>query len=118
MGENGPVSIPELSDPQKLTQANIDAAITTKTPGVYVLGALNANHVMSVSYVGRSDDDLAGKIRRHIGNYQAFAYAMAANPLHAYQAECKLYHELQPSKNVMHPIRRPGVEWACPVCRR
>jgi hypothetical protein len=116
MSRNEPVPIPALLDPQKLTQANIDAAIKRKTPGVYVLGTLDADHVMTVSYVGRSDDDLAAKLRRHVGNYPAFAYALADTPLHAYQAECKLYHDLRPSKNVIHPVRQSGSEWVCLKC--
>ena len=71
MSRNEPVPIPALLDPDKLTQANIDAAIKRKSPGVYVLGTLDANHVMTVSYVGRSDADLAAKLRRHVGNYPA-----------------------------------------------
>jgi hypothetical protein len=81
-----------------------------------VLGTLGENKLMTVSYVGRSDDDLAARLRRHAGNYQAFAFATAESALSAYQGECRLYHALKPSKNVMHPIRKPAAEWACPVC--
>lgn len=118
MPRNDPVAIPDLHDPKDLTHANIEAAINTKSAGYYVLGSLSESKVMAVSYVGRSDDDIAGKLRRHIGNFQAFAFAIAASPLQAYQGECKLYHALKPSKNVLHPIRRPTPEWSCPVCGR
>jgi hypothetical protein len=113
---NQPMPLPELHDPVVLTRENVDSAIRSKSPGFYVLGALGDNQVMSVSYVGRSDDDLAGKLKRHVGNYAAFAYATAASALLAYQGECRLYHALKPSKNVMHPMRKPSAEWACPVC--
>jgi hypothetical protein len=111
-----PISLPELNDPDLLTPQKVDAAIRSRTPGFYVLGTMGDNKVMTVSYVGRSDDDLAGKLKRHAGNYQAFAYGTADSPLQAYQGECRLYHALKPSKNVMHPIRKGGDEWACPVC--
>ncbi len=111
-----PIPLPELHDPDHLTKEKVDAAIGHRTPGFYVLGTLGDNKVMSVSYVGRSDDDIAGKLKRHVGNYPAFAYATADSALLAYQGECRLYHALKPSKNVMHPIRRGGPEWACPVC--
>jgi hypothetical protein len=116
MRSNQPMPLPELRDPDTLTKDKVDSAIRTKTAGFYVLGTLGDNKVMSVSYVGRSDDDLATKLKRHAGNYAAFAFALAASPLLAYQGECKLYHALKPSKNVLHPIRKPAPEWACPVC--
>jgi hypothetical protein len=112
------ISLPELNDPKALTPENVDAAIRTKTPGFYVLGTMGDNKLMTVSYVGRSDDDLAGKLKRHAGNYPAFAFGTAESALLAYQGECRLYHALKPSKNVLHPIRKASAEWACPVCGR
>lgn len=116
MRSNQPMPLPELRDPEALTKEKVDAAIRHKTAGFYVLGALGDNKVMSVSYVGRSDDDLAAKLKRHAGNYAAFAFAATASALLAYQGECRLYHALKPSKNVMHPMGRGGPDWACPVC--
>ena len=113
-----PVAIPDLADPAALTEANIAGAIGYKTPGVYVLGVLNPGQVMSVSYVGRSDDDLAAKLRRHLGNYPGFAYAIKTSPLEAYTVECALYHKLQPSRNSSHPLRPANETWLCPVCGR
>lgn len=111
-----PMPLPELQDPDVLTKDKVDDAIGQRTAGFYVLGTLGDNKIMSVSYVGRSDDDLAAKLKRHVGNYPAFAYATAASALLAYQGECKLYHALKPSRNVLHPTRREAAEWACPVC--
>jgi len=112
------VSIPDLVDPMSLTEENIVASVPQRSPGVYVLGVLNAGQVMSVSYVGRSDDNLAAKLRRHIGNYPAFAFSVRATPAEAYALECTLYHQLQPSRNSTHP-RRPANEASpCPVCGR
>ena len=111
-----PILLPELNDPDHLTKETVDRAIRIRTPGFYVLGTLGENKLMTVSYVGRSDDDLAVKLKRHAGNYPAFAYAIAETPLLAYQGECRLYHALKPSKNVMHPARRGDAAWACPVC--
>ncbi len=62
-----PIPLPELHDPDHLTKEKVDAAIPPRTPGFYVLGTLGDNKVMSVSFVGRSDDDLAGKLKRHAG---------------------------------------------------
>jgi len=116
MRSSQPISIPELQDPDALTMEKIEGAVRSKTAGFYVLGTLGNDKVMSVSYVGRSDDDLAAKLKRHVGNYPAFAFATAASALLAYQGECRLYHALKPSKNPMHPVRKGGAEWACPVC--
>jgi hypothetical protein len=112
-----PIPLPQLNDPDTLTPETVDAAIRVKTPGFYVLGTLGDNKLMTVSYVGRSDDDLAAKLKRHAGNYQAFAFATAESALLAYQGECRLYHALKPSKNVMHPIRKGAdAAWDCAVC--
>ena len=111
-----PIPLPELNDPKALTPENVEAAIRGKTPGFYVLGVMGENKLMTVTYVGRSDDDLATKLKRHAGNYPAFAFGIAETAVLAYQGECRLYHALKPSKNVLHPIRRGGAEWACPVC--
>ena len=118
MLSNRPMPLPELQDPDILTKEKVDGAIRQKTAGFYVLGSFGDNKVMSVSYVGRSDDDLAAKLKRHAGNYPAFAYATTASALLAYQGECRLYHALKPSKNVMHPLGKGGAEWACPVCKQ
>lgn len=111
-----PIPLPELNDPKALTLENVDAAVRGRTPGFYVLGVMGDNKLMTVTYVGRSDDDLASKLKRHAGNYPAFAFGTAQTAVLAYQGECRLYHALKPSKNVMHPIRKSGAEWACPVC--
>jgi anti-sigma-K factor RskA len=111
-----PMPLPELHDPDVLTKDKVDDAIRQRTAGFYVLGTLGDNKIMSVSYVGRSDDDLAAKLKRHVGNYAAFAYATAASALLAYHGECRLYHALKPSKNVLHPMGKGGPDWACPVC--
>ena len=115
MLSNQPMPLPDLRDPDTLTKDKVDSAIKHKTAGFYVLGTLGDNKVMKVSYVGRSDDDLAAKLKRHVGNYSAFAYATAESPILAYHGECRLYHALKPSKNVLHP-RKLAAEWACPVC--
>jgi len=45
-----------------------------------------------------------------------FGHYGCSTPLLAYHGECRLYHALKPSKNVLHPTRKPAAEWACPVC--
>ena len=72
MPTHQPISLPDLQDPDILTKEKVDDLIRYKTAGFYVLGTLGDNKVMTVSYVGRSDDDLAAKLRE---NMEPFAGA-------------------------------------------
>jgi hypothetical protein len=112
------MALPTLIGPKELTRAAIDEELPRKVGGAYVIGTRTPEHVMLVPYAGRSDDDIAGRLKTHIGNYDAFSYILADSPKQAYELHCEIYHELKPSKNPQHPHKPSGVECVCPVCGR
>jgi hypothetical protein len=110
------MAMPDMIGPLPLTRAAIDEEFRVKLAGAYVIGSRTPEQVMKVPYVGRSDDDLGGRLRTHVGNYDAFAYVIADSPQQAYELQCQIYHELMPSRNTQHPYKPTGVKCACPVC--
>jgi hypothetical protein len=105
-----------MSGPFELTAANIK--IKANTPGVFCLGRLAPDGKLNVIYVGRSDSDVAARLRHYVGQYDAFVYSTAQSPLGAFVMECELYHDLRPPRNSAHPRRRTGTKWICPICDR
>ena len=111
------MEIPDLTGPFKLTASNISIRIRQGTLGAYVLGPMRSDGHLTVKFIGRSDDDLAGKLREHNAKYDAFGFARALSPLEAFRIECALYHHFEPADNPSHPQRAPGTDWNCPVCK-
>lgn len=74
-----------------------------------------------VRYVGRSDTDLAERLRRHAKEreygYFKFEYVPPARA--AFEAECPLFHRHEETiENAVHPERPPGTDYFCPRCGR
>jgi hypothetical protein len=107
---------PALSGPYPLTNAGVDRNVTRKAPGVYALGETR-NNTFYISYVGRSDDDVAGRLKQHIGKYPEFKFAYATSPKDAFEKECELYHDYGGQNNPNHPARPAGSGWKCPRCK-
>jgi hypothetical protein len=57
--------------------------VTRTSAGVYVLGSPHQNGGVTVGYVGRSDVDLAGRLKQHVGRYTHFVYAYCGSPMAA-----------------------------------
>jgi len=123
-----------MEGPFNLTAENI--AKVRKEPGVYILGFRGADGKDYGCYVGRSDEDISGRLgawfalltgdhiphndsercvlRRRPDRYWR-EYAQSANQ--AYERECAIYHEhgqgyecndVHPAKSYQH--------WHCPIC--
>jgi len=110
---------PSLSGPFPLTSAGIDAAVTTTSAGVYALGKLDtADNKFTIHYVGRSDDDLNGRLKEHVKLwYPQFKAAYATSPKNAFEMECELYHDYGiHGVNKVHPARPQYSGWKCPRC--
>lgn len=110
-----------LKGPFPLTEDSIDNEVTRTSPGAYALGYLNDNRTFIVSYVGRSDDDLNGRLKKWVGkkNYKRFKYDYFGSPKAAFEKECRLYHDFggkQKLDNDVHPARPENTNWECPVC--
>jgi hypothetical protein len=106
-----------------LNNATIDAVVKGIGPGAYALGGDTGGRVLNVRYVGRSDNDLSGRLKQWVGQgYTHFQYAFFPTSKDAFDKECQLYHEFGGSlrlDNKVHPARPQGSSWTCPVlgCR-
>lgn len=104
-----------LRGPYALTGASISKNVTKTSAGAYALGSYREN-IFRVSRVGRSDGDVANRIRDYIGSYSTFKYDYFSSAKAAFDKECHLYHDFSPPDNVVHPARPSGTSWKCPRC--
>jgi hypothetical protein len=71
-----------LHGPHNLTADGVAAAVRGVGPGAYVLGTLKTDGVFYVSYVGRSDSDLAARLLDHVAKpYPHFKYGFYGTAL-------------------------------------
>lgn len=104
-----------LFGPYQLTQANIDQHVATKGTGVYVLDKTTTGE-FKVAYVGRSDDDLPGRLATWMGKgYVYFKYGYFDSKLAAFNRECQIYHDFNPPDNIIHPDAPDGSSCTCPI---
>ena len=106
--------------PYNLDNETIDNQITKKSAGNYGLGYVDDKGVFIVKYVGRSDEDLNSRLKKHVGNYKMFKYCYATSPKVAFEKECNNYHDFGEAKdldNEIHPDRPEGSDWKCPSCK-
>jgi hypothetical protein len=103
----------EFSGMFALTQNNVDA-FTMSQAGVYVLDRSQSDP-FAVYYVGRSDDDLKGRLKQWVGTrYVYFKYLHTGTTKAAYELECAVYHKLKPPDNIIHPAVPSGTLYSCP----
>lgn len=109
---------PTLSSLIILKAEDIDKEIARTSAGVYALDA-TTDSGFTFSYVGRSDTDVAGRLKKYVGTkYRFFKFAYCASSKSAFEAECELYHDQSPKDNVNHPDRPDGSGWKCPRCKK
>lgn len=109
-----------MQGPYDLTQAGVNSAVTQTSTGNYGLGYLNSDNTFIVQYVGRSDNDVNGRLKDWVGTkYKKFKYSFASSTKAAFEKECQNYHDFGGSEkldNDVHPARPDGTNWKCPVC--
>ena len=68
-----------MKGPYKLNNRTIDAKITRKSPGNYVLGRKNLEGQFRIGHIGRSDSDIAAKLKSCVGisNQLLFTFSYA-----------------------------------------
>jgi len=111
--------------PYDLTQDNVGKL--KSQPGAYIIGYSRDGAIYG-AYVGRSDDDLKGRLRDHLPANETnecikrlgcdrFWYQYADSAKAAYDIECTTYHKQNGgySCNVNHPAKSNS-NWKCPVC--
>ena len=101
--------------PFHLTAQTITAAIIAKSPGTYVLGQQGDDNVFYINYAGRSDEDVATRLRQHIGTDKQFWFSYYNTAREAFDKECQLYHDFHPPRNLVHPARPKGAKPHCPA---
>lgn len=103
-----------------LTTEKITEVVTKISPGNYALGYINDEGKFVVQYVGRSDSDVAARLKQHVGEkYKRFKFSYATSPKAAFEKECINYHDFGESQlldNDIHPDRPAGTGWKCPRC--
>lgn len=104
-----------------LDVATIDAQVTRTAPGNYALGHLNSVGQFVVEYVGRSDSDVASRLKQHAGTgYARFKFGYATSPKAGFERECTNYHDFGGPQgtlaNKYHPQRPANTDWKCPRC--
>ena len=109
-----------LHGPYSLTVQNIDAVARGKVPGAYALGHRNDKNVFIVEYVGRSDDDVNGRLKKSVRNQVSRVQSGYFNTAkQAFDRECRIFHDFGGTAslaNEIHPARPKGSDWKCPHC--
>ena len=72
-----------------LTNNDISSQVTKTSAGNYALGYMktkeDGGRTFVVEYVGRSDTDVAGRLKQHVGEkYKKFKYSYATSPKAAF----------------------------------
>lgn len=109
----------EMNGPYALTVTAIETAVNKISAGNYALGK-SENSTFYVSYVGRSDDDLRGRLKMHVGKYNHFKFSYALSSKAAFEKECKNFHDFGGTDslhNAIHPDKPSGTYWECPYCK-
>lgn len=108
-----------MNGPYELTSAKISAVVTKTSAGNYALGYVRDDKFI-VHYVGRSDTDVAARLKQHVGKqYTRFKYSYATSAKAAFEKECRNYHDFggkEKLDNTIHPDRPAGSGWKCPRC--
>jgi len=111
-----------------LDKETIDRVITRRSPGTYVLCRVYLSYTFStwecnidiVHYVGRSDNDVNGTLKYHVGKYPRFKFDYFDSPKPAFEKECTIWHDFGGPEgkldNKAHPDRSKGTDWKCPRC--
>lgn len=108
-----------LSGPYTLSGPEILAKVTSNgNPGAYALGSTRiSDNVFLISYVGRSDTDIAARLQDWVGSYKQFKFGYFSTAEAAFAKECNLYHDFSPGlDNTVHPAKPGGSKSKCPRC--
>ncbi len=107
-----------INGPYALTNESIDEHIARTSSGVYVLERSRKVGSFVVDYVGRSDSDVNGRLKKWVGKnrYKRFKFGYFSSPKSAFDKECEIYHNFNNLDNDIHPQRPAGTDWECLYC--
>lgn len=106
-----------LLGPYPLTYESISGIVVRRSAGAFALGYIDAGGRFRVRHVGRSDTDVAEKLRHYIGAEAQFKFSYFETVKAAFEKECHLFHDFEPPCNQVHPARPDGTRLQCPRCR-
>jgi hypothetical protein len=104
--------------PYPLTQAGVEAAVAAGAySGAYALGKMGQDGVFYTSYVGRSDDNIQGRLKDQAAlPYPQFYFGYFPSAKAAYDHECWMYHTFNPLDNKVHPAKPKNSRETCFHC--
>lgn len=106
-----------LQGPYELTSNSIDRTVSLNKIGAYAVST-STQDTFTVTYVGRSDSDVAGRLKKYVGTkYKRFKFDYFSTPKAAFEKECGMYHDFNPPDNEIHPDRPENSDWKCPRCK-
>jgi len=107
-----------LRGPHSLNTETIDSVVEKNKIGAYALGYVSVGDDFMPKYVGRSDNDLNGRLKTHIGEgCSKFKFEYYSSAKKAFEKECNLHHDWKEQlDNKEHPDRPSGTNWKCPRC--
>ena len=105
----------QLEGPFELDDEVIDREVDPHRPGVFLLGGSGVFTVEN-GRTGRSDTNLNNQLHVYVDSYRYFSYRYCSSGREAFEMECRLFHDVDPQDNVLHPLRQPGTDWKCPRC--
>ena len=110
-----------MRGPHRLDSETVSRIVRRRSPGAYLLGHKYGGAFVE-DYVGRSDDDVRGRLLQWVGYYYWFKYEYTSSARAAFYKECSLYHYHGGAQghldNEYHPRRPDYTNWRCPVCGR
>lgn len=93
---------------------NINKYVPRK-PGCYVLDRTTTSG-FEVCYTGRADVSLEDRLKDYVGSkYRYFKFLELPDKKSAFEMECKVFHNLKPVDNVIHPDAPNGTSYICPM---
>ena len=105
-----------------LTADEVSSRVSRTSAGAYALGHLDNEETFIVKYVGRSDSDVAGRLKKHVGEYRRFKFTYFDSARAAFEKECRMWHDFGGPDgglaNTIHPDAPNGSNATCPICGR
>ena len=92
-----------LQGPYPLSFDAIDAAVRSKSAGVYALGHADAQGRFCHQSRRPIGQRPARRLLDYIGSERLFKYGYSASSQTAFEKECQLFHDFSPPGNRLHP---------------
>ena len=106
-----------LLGPYSLQEEYIERFVTNSSDwssaSVFALGKIS-NKKFMIKMVCHVDGDLSMALKDYIGSYEAFRFRFYRSTRSAFNKQCELYHQFNPSDNLEHPTRPTNTRFTCP----